>query len=304
MNFDSPLPNGVYTAGLTPMKEDLSVDYDTLIAHCHILLNSGSDGLALLGTTGEANSFTVKERFEFISVIAESDLPANRIMVGTGCCAYNDTIALTKHAVRSGFGGILMLPPFYYKQVDDRGLAKYFDLVINGVNDDRLRIFLYHIPKMSGIYFSPTLVERLIAEYPGVVVGMKDSSGDWEHMQFVLKSIPGFKLFAGTERLLLPTLRAGGAGCISATANVTIGLAAEVLRNWQSANADFLQEHLTKVRTTFEAHPFVPILKQILAKIRNNPTWLNMRPPNAPVDEDAVKIVQTSLEALDFERTP
>ncbi|MDH3494834.1 MAG: dihydrodipicolinate synthase family protein, partial [Acidobacteriota bacterium] len=151
MKFNTTLPNGVFTACLTPLKKDLSVDFDALTAHCKWLLSKGGDGILLLGTTGEANSFTVEERLEIMDKVIEAGIPGNRLLMGTGCCAYPDTARLTKHAVERGAGGILMLPPFYYKQVDDAGLARYFDLVINAVNDERLRIYLYHFPQMSAI---------------------------------------------------------------------------------------------------------------------------------------------------------
>ena len=300
MNFKSTLSDGVFTANLTPLKSDLSVDHDALITHCKWLLSQGGNGIALLGTTGEANSFTMGERIEMIDKIVECGIPGNKLLVGTGCCAYGDTIRLTKHAVERGAGGILMLPPFYYKQVDDTGLAKYFDLVINGVNDKRLKIYLYHFPKMSAVPFSTPFVKYLIREYPGTVVGMKDSSGDWNHTEEILREFPGFKVYAGTEKLLLRTLRKGGAGCISATANATISMAAQLFQNWHSDRADTLQDRLTKVRTAFDGYPFTSALKQMFFKCSNNPIWLNVRPPNSLVDAEGIEILADKLKALDF----
>lgn len=300
MNFETSLSDGVFAATLTPLREDLSIDFDALIAHCKWLLSNGGNGIALLGTTGEANSFSLEERIEVIDRIIESGIPGDKIMAGTGCCSHTDTIRLTKHAVDRGIGGILMLPPFYYKQVNDTGLANYFDLVINGVNDERLKIYLYHFPSMSSVPFSTPLVQHLIKEYPGVVVGMKDSSGDWDHMNEILREIPGFKIYAGTEKLLLRTLREGGAGCISATANVTIGMAAEVFKNRESDHADTLQDQLSKVRTAFEGHPVIPVLKQMMFEWTRNPDWLNVRPPNSLVAAEELKFVSDELKALGF----
>jgi len=300
MKFNTTLPNGVFTACLTPLKKDLSVDFDALTAHCKWLLSNGGDGILLLGTTGEANSFTVEERLEIMDKVIEAGIPGNRLLMGTGCCAYPDTARLTKHAVERGAGGILMLPPFYYKQVDDAGLARYFDLVINAVNDERLRIYLYHFPQMSAIPFSTPLVKNLVRQYPGTVVGMKDSSGDWSHMEEILRDIPGFKIYAGTERLLLRTLRQGGAGCISATTNATIRMAAELYRNWQADQADSLQEHLTRVRTAFDGYPLTPVLKQMFFEWTGDPAWLNIRPPNALQEKETIKILSENLKKLGF----
>ena len=300
MNLQTTLPGGVLTAVLTPLKNDLSIDHDALAAHCRWLLANGGDGIVVLGTTGEANSFTVEERLEAIDRIVRSGLPVDRLMIGTGCCAFPDTIRLTKFAVERGVGGILMLPPFYYKQVNETGLARYFDLVISGVNDERLKIYLYNFPKLSGIVFSATFAGRLVREYPGIVVGMKDSSGDWEHMAEIIREIPGFKIYAGTEKLLLRILREGGAGCISATTNATIGMAARLFRNWRTDEADALQEQLTAVRNAFEGYPFTSALKQMFFEWTKNPAWLNVRPPNSLIEAQELEMLSDRLRSLGF----
>lgn len=300
MELRSNLPDGVFTAALTPLKDDLSIDHDALAAHCRWLLANGGDGLVILGTTGEANSFTVDERLEAIERIVESGLPVDRMMIGTGCCAFPDTIRLTKHAVERGVRGILMLPPFYYKEINDTGLAKYFDRVINGVGDDRLKIYLYNFPKLSGISFSAAFTHQLVREHPGVVVGMKDSSGDWDHMAEIIREIPGFRIYAGTEKLLLRILQEGGAGCISATTNATIAIAAQLFRNWQTDEADSLQERLTAVRNAFEGYPFASALKQMYFEWTNDRSWLNIRPPNSLIEAKKMKELSERLRSLNF----
>jgi 4-hydroxy-tetrahydrodipicolinate synthase len=304
MDFETTLPDGVLTAVLTPLKKDLTADHGLLAAHCRWILANGGDGIVVLGTTGEANSFTVEERIEIVGKIVESGLPAGRLMVGTGCCAVPDTVRLTKFAVECGIGGILMLPPFYYKQVNDDGLFAYFDLVIRSVNDKRLKLYLYDFPQMSGIRFSTSLVRRLVGEYPGTVVGMKDSSGDWEHMASIIREIPGFRVYAGTERYLLRVLREGGAGCISATTNATVAMAAKVFANWKNDGADELQERLTEVRSAFDGLPFTAALKQMFFEWTGNPDWLNIRPPNSPVGTEEMKALSDRLKALGFSVRP
>ncbi len=296
------LPDGVFVANLTPLREDLSVDHPALAAHCRWLLEQGADGIALLGTTGEANSFGLRERIGLIESVLEAGIPGNRLMVGTGCCAFPDTAALTRFAVESGAGGILMLPPFYYKPVSDEGLFRYFSLVIGQVNDSRLRIYLYHFPKLTGVPFSTPLVERLVCEFPGVVVGMKDSGGDWGHMQEVCGRLPGFRLYAGTERYLADVLGIGGAGCISATTNATAALAADVFRRWRAGeDVRARQEKLSAIRQAFEAGGFVPVLKQLFARWRQEEGWLRMRPPQAPLPDAAISRIADELKALGFE---
>jgi len=292
---------GVYTATLTPLKEDLSFNPEMLVDHCHWLLASGADGIALLGTTGEANSFSMEEKKQIIDAVTAGGIPASQLMVGTGSCAYPETIELTSYALEKGINDILMLPPFYYKQVNDQGLYDYFDRVIDGISNEHLRIFLYHFPKMSGLDTSNALIEKLLHKYPNQIAGMKDSSGDLDHMQSICRHFPDLSLFAGTERYLLPVLRAGGVGCISATANATIRKVAKVYQSWQTSEADSLQEALTAVRSAFEGLPFAAILKQYLAHYHNNKGWLPLRPPNSPVPEKAVNELVLELNRLGFE---
>ncbi len=286
--------NGVYTATVTPLKDDLSVNTDMLVEHCQNLLASGSTGIALLGTTGEANSFSVEERMQLIDAIAEGPLPNQKIMVGTGCCALPDTIRLTKTVVDHGFGGILLLPPFYYKQVTDSGLFDYFDQVIQSVAAD-MSIFLYHFPKMTGVDLSMPLLEKLLTAYPNTIVGMKDSSGDWTHMRDIIKAFPDFKLFAGTEKYLLSTVKNGGAGCISATTNITIKMAAKVWLGWLSDEADVLQRELTRARSLFEGLPFVAAIKQVLAS-RGDLSWKYLRPPNSSISKEELDTLLENLK--------
>lgn len=294
-------PSGVISATLSPLGSDLSVDVPKLIKHCQWLLDNGSAGIAMLGTTGEANSFDLSERMSLLEDVARSGLPLEKIMVGTGCTAYTDTVKLTQHAVDLGMPNILLLPPYYYKQVNDEGLHDYFELVINQINRDALQIYLYHFPKMSGINFSVDFIAELVQKYPDSIVGMKDSSGDVDNMLKVCRRLPGFRLYAGTERYLLDVLRAGGAGCISATANVTIRKAAHVYRAWlENGEAHKLQDELNSIRGAFEGLPFSATLKQYLAHVRQDSDWMNIRPPNSLVTDDKIQSLIRGLEELDF----
>ncbi len=294
-------PVGVYTANLTPLNPDLSVNMPLLVKHCQWLLAQGSQGIAFLGTTGEATSFSLGERKAALEGLLQGGIDPSQIMVGAGCTNHPDTIALTRHALDHGVSDILLLPPYYYKQVDDQGLLDYFRTVIESVADPALQIYLYHFPKMSGIHMSVDFVAHLADLYPNNVVGMKDSSGDVNNMIQVCQTIPGFQLFAGTERYLLDVLRAGGAGCISATANVTITLAAKVFRHWQSDQGDHWQQYLTQVRSCFDGLPFSAVLKQYLAHRRKDPRWLYLRPPLSPVSDETLHELLRQLSILKFE---
>ncbi len=297
----STLSNGVYTATLTPLKPNGKVDDDLLIKHCKWLLKNGSTGIALLGTTGEANSFSINERKQILKKVIAGGIPAKKLMVGTGCCALPETIALTKQAVKLGVGGILLLPPYYYKQVSQEGIGQYVEEVIQGVNDSKLHIYLYHIPKMSGVPFSIPLIQQLKEKYPTTIVGIKDSSGDFSNMNAMVEQIPDFQVFAGTEKYLLDILKVGGAGCISATANVTVPLCKEVYRLWKTKKpAVKKNNYLVKVRTSFEGFPFSGALKSYIGAVTDNPKWTTVRLPNEPLPKKDLTTLNKRLAKLKF----
>lgn len=218
---------GVLAPVVTPFKADLSPDPQRFIAHCQWLI-SHNCGLAVFGTNSEANSMSAEEREDLLDALIAAEVDPARMMPGTGCCSITETIRLTAHAVRHGCAGVLMLPPFYYKEVSQEGLFRYFSEVIQRVSDTRLRIYLYHIPPVAMVGITPKLVERLLKAYPGTIAGMKDSSGDWNNTKTFLDAFSGktasvFDVFVGSETFLLANLRNGGVGCISATANVNPG---------------------------------------------------------------------------------
>jgi 4-hydroxy-tetrahydrodipicolinate synthase len=298
--FKTNLPDGVFAAAVTPLKKDFSIDHVALLNHCNWLLANGNNGICFMGTTGEANSFSLQERMNALDYLIEKGMDPQKLLVGTGCCALPDTIALTQHAVSKKVGGILMLPPFYYKGLSDDGLTNYFKLVIEGVSDPDLKIYLYHFPKMTGVPFTVSLVKHLVSLYPNTVVGMKDSGGDWNNMQEICREIPGFKLYAGTEKYLLSVLKVNGAGVISATTNLTGLLAAAVYTNKNEPNAEDLQAQLTAARLAFEGPPFPSSVKHVLAKRSHNSDWLNIRPPNSNLTQQQIEDLESKLESIGF----
>lgn len=271
--------SGVWAAALTPLDNDLSVDLPTLSRHLGWLLANGCHGVAALGTTGEANSFSLDERLQVIETIAEAGLPGDRVMIGTGCCALTDTVALSRASLAAGYGNLLMLPPFYYKGVSADGLFASYAEVIERIGDAAMRIYVYDFPKMTGLEIDTALIERLHRAYPEIIVGMKDSSGRWDDMADVLRTLPGFGLFAGSEQFLLDTLKAGGPGCISATANVTSILCRQVYDEFQAGGDSASQEALTALRLTLQEHPPTASLKGLMALQSGRESWMNLRPP-------------------------
>jgi 4-hydroxy-tetrahydrodipicolinate synthase len=280
-NPASQRPAGVWAPALTPFQADLAPDARRMVRHCQWLLSQGCSGLAVFGTTSEANSLSIDEREQLLETLLAEGIPADRVIPGTGCCAISDSVRLTRHAVRRGCAGVLMLPPFYYKGVSDEGVFRNFAEVIERVADSRLRVYLYHIPQMSLVGFGPKLVERLLQAYPGVIAGMKDSSGDLGHTRTMLEQFgsQGFDVFVGSERFLLANLRGGGVGCITATGNVNPAAIARLYREWQSPDAERLQQELNAIRGVVEKFPVIPALKAIVAHHAADTAWNKVRPP-------------------------
>lgn len=289
---------GAWTASLTPLNADLSVDLGAYLAHVRWLLDAGSAGVAALGTTGEANSFSLAERLQVIGALADSGIARERLVIGTGCCAAPDTVTLTKAALDAGYTNVLMLPPFYYKNVSEEGIFRAYAHVIESVGSSALRVLIYDFPQMTGLTISTALLARLQSAFKGVVVGVKNSSGDWPAMERATKEMPGFLVFAGSEQFLLPTLRAGGPGCISATANVTIAALAQLAKDWQGPQADARQEAITKTRLMLQQFPAVPALKEIMASATGRDGWRRLRTPLINLAPgDTARLVEQAKQA-------
>lgn len=285
--MSSSLPNGVIVASLTPLKRDGTPDGHALANHLQTLFRRGCDGALLFGTTGEGLSFTVRERRQTLETVLDAGIPAHRLLVGTGALPLPDVIELTRHATSYGVGGVLLLPPFHFTNISDHGLASTYDSVIQEVGTNKLQLYFYHYPQLTDVPIPFPVIEQLHEKYPNIVAGIKDSSDEWDHQDALCSSFPDLQVFAGTERHLTPLLRAGGAGCISATVNITAPLAQQAVLDWKNnAQVASAQSTLTELRTRLSQFPTIPALKQLLAWRHNRPKWRQVRPPLAPLDDD------------------
>ena len=292
---------GVLSPVVTPFKADLSPDPERFIRQCRWLL-SQDVGLAVFGTNSEANSLSTDEKVELLDRLVGAGVDPARMMPGTGCCALTDSVRLTAHAMKLGCGGALMLPPFYYKGVSDDGLFRNFAEIIERVGDRRLRIYLYHIPPVSQVAITLPLIERLLKAYPGVVAGAKDSSGDWNNTQAYLANFAGqgFDVFPGSETFLLQGMRAGGVGCISATANVNPGAIARLFATWKAEDADTQQGRLNEIRSIFASHPMIPALKAAIAHYGGDASWATVRPPLVELTQAQEASLTADLDKAGF----
>lgn len=282
----------LYVPVITPFKADLSVDTERFIANCSALLADGADGLAPFGTTSEANSLSVAERIDLLDALIDSGVAADRLIPGTGCAALPDSIALTRHAVSRGCLGTLTLPPFYYKNVPEQGVVDSFAAIIDAVGDANLKIYLYHIPQMTGVPVTLTLIEALMAKFPGIFVGLKDSSGNWENTHSIIKAFPELDVYSASEALIPQNVAAGGAGCISASANVNARNIKALMAALGTEKEAAIAAGVTEVRKIFEGLPLIPAIKAAAAARHKDQSYAIVRPP-------FVKLADSHQAAID-----
>jgi len=270
---------GVLVPALTPFTADGSPDRATFVSFCAWLLDQGANGLAVFGTTSEANSLSLTERMSLLEHLVDNGIPAGTLMPGTGACSVPEAVQLTKGALAAGAGGVLVLPPFYYKNVSEDGVFAYYAEVIERVGESALRLYLYHIPQMSGVAITPPIISRLVSAYGPVIAGLKDSSGGWENTERLLREFPDLAIFPASERFLLAGLENGAAGCISATANFQVQRIRQLIETPDGDGRARLNEEAGRVRAIFEKYPLIPALKAVAAHRFGRDSWRIVRPP-------------------------
>jgi len=289
---------------ISPFNNQGRIDVPKLLKQCQ-WLRSNDVGVAIFGTNSESNSISSIEKMEVLEKLVAGGLDPKIMMPGTGACSVAETVFMTSTAVKAGCAGVLMLPPFYYKDVSDDGLFSYFSEVIEQVGDSRLQIYLYNIPPITKIPMSLALLERLIKAYPNTIAGMKDTSGDWSYTEVVLKQFApqGFRVFAGNELFLLRTMQNGGYGCISSMVNIDPSRNAYLAAHWQDSNADQLQAELDQVRAALVKFPTVPTMKAVIAHFSKDPEWARVRPPLVSLTAEQKTQMALELEKINFSIT-
>jgi 4-hydroxy-tetrahydrodipicolinate synthase len=292
---------GLIAPILSPFNDDMSFDQNTYNELAKTLLNSGCAGLAPFGTTGEALSISAEERKQALDGLIASGIDPSVLIPGTGLCNLPESVALSQQAVDLGCEGVMVLPPFYFKGVSDDGLFSYYEEFIARVNRDTLRIYLYHIPQVSGVGLSIELVNALKEKYPSIVVGIKDSSGDWENTKNLL-SLDNFIVYPGSELPLIDAMKLGAPGCISATANLNSKPIAEVIdycedKNWDKAIA--LHNPVAQTRMVFQDYAPIPAQKALLSQMTNRESWRNVRPPLIALTKEKTQQLQDALNAIE-----
>ncbi|WP_333831252.1 dihydrodipicolinate synthase family protein [Pararhodobacter sp.] len=286
---------GLLVPAITPFTAEGLPDSAAFVAICRWLLAQGADGLAVFGTTSEGTSLTVAERMTLLDAAVEGGIPPEVLMPGVGSPALGDTIALTRHAVALGCGGVLSLPPFYYKPASVEGLFAWYAGVIEGVASDNLGLWLYHIPQISGVGIPYALIERLIAAFPANVPGIKDSSGDWANTEGMLKNFPGFRVFPSSEAVLLKAMALGAVGCITATGNINPHGIRALLDARGTPQAEGLQAKAAAIRAILAVYPLIQGCKAVLSAELNDTRLAPLRPPLTPLPADQAQALRDRL---------
>ena len=286
---------------ITPFNAKGQIDVQKLLKQCQ-WLRSNDVGIAVFGTNSESNSISSIEKMDVLEKLIAGGVDPRLMMPGTGACSVDETAFMTSTAVKAGCAGVLMLPPFYYKDVSDDGLFAFFSEVIERVSDSRLQIYLYNIPPITKISMSLDLVDRLLTAYPDNIAGMKDTSGDWAYTEAVLKQFAprGFRVLTGNESFLLRTMRAGGFGCIASMVNIDPRRNAYLAAHWQDSNADQLQSELDQVRSSLTQFPVVPTMKAVIAHFSKDPEWARVRPPLVPLTPEQQQQMVNALDKIGF----
>ena len=299
LSMELPL-QGVYCAAATPLTANGDADIPKLAEHCQRLLADGCDGVAVLGTTGEANSFARDERMAILDGLLAAGIAPETVLPGTGAASLRDAQALTRHATEAGVRGVLVLPPFYYKPVSDEGLAAFYGSVIEGLKGRAVSMLLYHIPHISGVPITHSLISLLRDRFPEVVVGLKDSSGDRDGLHAYIKGFEGFSVFAGADPLMREALSVGGAGCITAASNLIAPELRTIYDGPSTAAADAAQERIIALRELSLSAPQIPAIRTMIAARTGDAAWVEPRPPLLALgaeDRDRVAKLYSALSA-------
>lgn len=294
---------GVFCASATPLDADLKPNHALLVEHAKRLLDDGCHGVALLGSTGEANSFSTAERKAMLEAVVAGGVSPDALLPGTGVPAFTETVELTKHALSLGVTKVVVLPPFYYKGVTDQGLIDSYSRVVEAVADPRLQVILYHIPQISAVPIPFGVIEALLERFPGTFIGVKDSAGDLDHMTRLAQTFPTLSIFAGADPLMLPLLKAGGAGCITATSNLLGGALRTVFDHFADASkADAVEQaqaRVNAVRNASNSYVQIPTIKAMVARRTGQADWTRVRPPFVALNEAELARLGEILDAAD-----
>jgi 4-hydroxy-tetrahydrodipicolinate synthase len=288
---------GVYAATLTPMHNDFSCNYKELANHCKDLMSRGCSGVVLFGSTGEGPSFSVEERILTLKNLIDLGLDPKRLIMGISCCSFKDAVALTFTATKLNCAAVMIVPPFFYKNTDEKGVITFYKEIIQQVENPNLKIFLYHIPQFSGVPITINMISALRQKFPHQVIGIKESEGNMSFTKEILAKFPDFKVFVGKETHISEAIKSGAAGSITGLCNAFPELTCSLFeygRNQQKPNYNEIVNNIVKILSD---HPIFPAIKK-LVEMQKGSAWQTMRPPLIPLSEKQNKLLIDSLDQI------
>jgi len=293
---------GVWVPVLTPQNSDLLIDKNRFFHHLGWLFQHEINGVVLFGTNGEASSFSAQERMLLLEWVKKEGISNEKVIVGTGCSALTDTIALIEHAIGLGYFHHLVLPPFYYKNPTINGLVNNYSEIINRIDNKHLKIYLYNFPQLSGIQLGVDLVEILSEKFPKNIVGYKDSSGDWDNTSQIMEKCPQISMFPGSEIFLSKALEKGAAGVITGTGNVNPGMVKQTYEAFYNdkEKSIILQKKIDAFRTAVQKYPLISALKGLIEYYRKDEGWQYLRPPLTALSKADLENLIQSIDPLEF----
>lgn len=294
--------DGIWPALLTPLDAQLDIDHARMARHAMDLLGHGCNGVTIFGTTGEGPSFSMHERRQALDELVARGIPAERIIVSTSCTALPETIALTRHAIDKGVHGCLMLPPFFFKGVSDEGVIDCYTRVMDALPEQGWRMYLYHIPQVTGVGLSRQVIESLLAKYPRIIVGIKDSAGDRTHSLELARSfMPGITVYVGHEPDLPAVGAMGSTGAISGLANFLPQTVRRMVKAHDGPDTAQDSQTIARVLEILRPHALMPALKSIMADISGDKAWLRVRAPLVPLTPQAQATLQAAWAGLNID---
>jgi 4-hydroxy-tetrahydrodipicolinate synthase len=296
MSPNEPL-QGLWCATLSPLDNRGAFDAARLATHAQRLFAAGVDGIAPFGTTGEGQSFSVAERRAGLDALIAAGIAPRRMLAATGCAALPDAIELTRHALAAGCAGALVLPPFFFKDVTDEGIYAAYAALIDGVGDNRLRLYLYHIPQVSGVGLSVAMVSRLAAAYPVVVAGVKDSSGSFDNSRELVATLPQLSIFVGHEPHLPALRKLGGAGTICGIANLYPRLMRRLYDSSLDSSPGGELPLIESVIAALMRFPIFGALKSLQAELSGDASWRALRAPLLPLSTADARALNQAVAA-------
>ena len=294
---ETEIYSGMFPALLIPMNPDYSVDTDALVDHINDLFNNGCKGAAIFGTTGEAASYSLQEKQTVLKALIDKGIPPKRLIVGVGHSSMSDTVAMVRTAMSYNVLAVLWHPPYYFKNLSEDGVVAFYKESIEKVDDPRLKVILYNFPLCTGVPMTQNIIQRLCDLFPQNILGVKDSSFDYDNTLSLIKAFPQLKIYVGKDTDTSELTRNGAAGAIVALSNIAPNLMYSLYEYGKDNTKPNRNDEINKLWALIGKHYLICSVKAIMAS-QKGPKWNVARPPLFVITpEQAETLVREVKEA-------